>query len=685
MSIEHIGHESLNAGKNKINANFDELQTKANAAVSTSNAAKTTADTAKITADNVKAEFDQVIIEGDSSVEAAAARVNADASHSYGNLKERLDTEYNAVNAHLAEKANQADMNVKFGSMGSTKTFKGSCLNSALPISGMAVDDYWFVSDLNTNKAWNGTSWVDIGNVLKIGNGTIVKSYLSFPIIDGVPSINLFNKMNVTNGYYISPASGNSVANAAYCASENIPVTAGTAYMLDSPDQGVWRNSANVRISGFDGSTVWPQTAPIGAAYVQFSTPIANVNVRQLEVGSAKTTYAPFGSKIPDDSMSDALVINLEKTLKPYLRKDYLKSVRQHLDNAFVRTIIKLVGDSITAGQGGTGFSGTGDLIPGTSSHMNLTTGVCWANMLYDFVDNKYNKETYVAMNDENITITAPSTFAITYASLYKLQSYLLLNNTTNNGTGIEFSMYGDHFSVFYEGNPAGGVLAIYVDDVLVDTLDSYMVTLTRAQEKAITGLTLAEHTIKIVETNTKNASSGGKTVKIEALKIFKTAQVINWGISGIASASIWSGRATRITADDNFCMIQVGTNDRATYISPAATRSNLTAIIEYINDSTTVKPILMSANPSSVANDALGNFKMNDVDIAVGDVAERFGMPYISNYDAFMKYAENTGTALDSLVDSGGLHPNDLGYLVMYNNIARSIGLPILRDGITP
>lgn len=257
MSIEHIGHESLNAGKNKINANFDELQTKANAAVSTANTAKSTADTAKTTADNVKAEFDQVIIEGDSSVEAAAARVNADASHSYGNLKERLDTEYNAVNSQLADIPYQIDS--KIGTLGSNRIFKGSCLNSALPTTPTTQNDYWFISDLNTNKAWNGTAWVDIGNVLKIGDGSITPAKTNNQIPNTKNSNNLFVKANAVLGKYINKTTGIETVNAAY-GYVVLPVIAGEFFFvlnnISTNQEGAWFDSGGVYISAlFTGVT----------------------------------------------------------------------------------------------------------------------------------------------------------------------------------------------------------------------------------------------------------------------------------------------------------------------------------------------------------------------------------------------------------------------------------------------
>ena len=50
---------------------------------------------------------------------------------------------------------------------------------------------------------------------------------------------------------------------------------------------------------------------------------------------------------------------------------------------------IKIIGDSIAAGSGGTGYSCTGDVIYGT--YKENTNGHCWANSFRDFVKSKFN------------------------------------------------------------------------------------------------------------------------------------------------------------------------------------------------------------------------------------------------------------------------------------------------------
>ena len=90
-----------------------------------------------------------------------------------------------------------------------------------------------------------------------------------------------------------------------------------------------------------------------------------------------------------------------------------------------------------------------------------------------------------------------------------------------------------------------------------------------------------------------------------------------------------------------------------------------------------------MCATPVSVAMEAGKNFRMDDVDRVIAKVSARYGLPYISNYDAFLRYSKEANVTIDSLL-SDGLHPNDLGYKVLYQNICRHVGIPILRDDLS-
>ena len=69
----------------------------------------------------------------------------------------------------------------------------------------------------------------------------------------------------------------------------------------------------------------------------------------------------------------------------------------------------------------------------------------------------------------------------------------------------------------------------------------------------------------------------------------------------------------------------------------------------------------------------------MNDVDALYSKASVECGFAHISMYSAFVKYCEDKGVSIDSLL-ADGLHPNDNGYDVMFSlilnelNIAKSV-----------
>lgn len=84
-------------------------------------------------------------------------------------LSSQLET---IVQQELPVLASKSYVDTKIGNMGNSKTFKGSCLYTNLP-NVSDVNDYWYVTDRNTNYCWNGSGWIDIGDNYNLGNNTI--------------------------------------------------------------------------------------------------------------------------------------------------------------------------------------------------------------------------------------------------------------------------------------------------------------------------------------------------------------------------------------------------------------------------------------------------------------------------------------------------------------------------------
>ena len=488
---------------------------------------------------------------------------------------------------------------------------------------------------------------------------------------------NLFDKSLATTGYYVQNSSGLLVVNASYSASDFILVKAGTTYTVSPTyDQIAFYDKDKKYLSGVAGYQlgVTTFTVPVGAVYVRVTVLNTIKDTYQLEEGISATPFEKYVTSLDD-----------VEVLKNATVKKLKSNVDELIKNPFARTNIKLVGDSITAGYGGTGYSATGEVIGTTGYTANITTATCWANMLKSYLESKFNKDTLVEVSNPNLVIDAHYTsYTISTDTNTLLKWKLRLANNTSANLGVGFTFYGDHFSVIASKVASGGIVDVYVDDVKVGSIDTYNATVVYGTEYSFSGLTLGEHVVKIVETNTKNASATDKLVYIEAFKIPNNVIVSNYGISGRNSAEIYGFRTQIIKNTDDIVIMQLGTNDRHTCIDTAILKAYQRQLIQYAQ-SLGCEVVVMSANPVSIANDTdvVRNFRMVDVDIAVKQLANEFGLKMISNYDHFIKYCELKNITIDSLL-ADGLHPNDAGYDVMFRNIMRELNLSIVRDGIS-
>ena len=207
-------------------------------------------------------------------------------------------TDYTSrVDTQLEQKADLTYVDTKIGNMGNTKTFKGSCMFSELPTEAN-IDDYWYVSDKSTNYCWNGTIWVDIGYNLNIGDGTITTSKLAFTPVIGIKSKNLFNKNNVTSGYYIDYRTGNLTPSTDYSASEFIMVESNTQYCKNTTHQFAFYDVNKTYISGINTDKVF--TTPNNCRYVRLSVKDSTLDILQFEKGSVPTDYVDFNYNLLD-------------------------------------------------------------------------------------------------------------------------------------------------------------------------------------------------------------------------------------------------------------------------------------------------------------------------------------------------------------------------------------------------
>lgn len=525
-----------------------------------------------------------------------------------------------------------------------------------------------------------------------------IKRSLKTTFVSGRPSTNLFDKSAVTEGHYVAPSNGNLVEHPDYCVTDFIPVIPGETYTVSHVNHPTYF-SISKRWKG-GGVSTNTFTVPEGVYFFRCSVENNNVDSFQMNLGDTLLPYEKYGVFLTPDAISDEVVSELKNKFDETNSED--KSInmscfdrlRNHLMNPFVKTQIKLLGDSITHGMGGTGFSATGGDIPGAVGKQNVLTATCWSNMLYHYINDNYNKDVEVSVLDERIKYNNPDdinkfVFDQTLVRLNGVSGYVLYYKYARH-TGyvavpnaVEFTFYGDHFSALYMEQKYSGIFEIYVDDIKMAEVDAYADTATHRKRADVTGLSLGEHTVRIAITGRKNESASAYQFNLCGLVIPKTAIVKPWGVSG-SSSKYPIDLPSIYEETDDFVIMQFGTNDRHMFYTPDFTCENLITATNNIKTATGADIILMASCPAAYqfeyGDDAVRYYHMWDVRNAVAKAAEHFGMPYVDNYDAFMKYADQHDMSFTELL-ADGLHPNDLGYKVMYENIMRTFGLPIVPD----
>ena len=419
-------------------------------------------------------------------------------------------------------------------------------------------------------------------------------------------------------------------------------------------------------------------------SFVRLSISDGSLPEFMLNKGSSLLPYEQYGGVLTIANFNDTLISELKSRMNEQTYEaNYFASMLEHLRNPFIKTQIKLVGDSITAGAGGTGFSPTGESIGGSSAKTNVLTATCWSNMLYHFVDDVFNKDTEVDLNANGVTRTSGNVVGLNIGGstqefpneyVYADNAYYTSGHATKTKM-ISFSFVGNHFSVRHRVGASYGMFSVSVDGQSISTVDCYAAS-TACIKTDFTGLSDGEHTVEIFDEATKNASATAGNLWFIGLVIPKKAIVKPWGVSG----SMTELPAGRVTSDDDFVIVMFGTNDRYTHLSPESTRTKLLEICRSIVNDFGAVPFLMAPPPIAQSQDTTRQdltyfYHANDVHDAVASVANALGVPYVDNYTALLDYAEMHNISPGDLL-ADGLHPNDRGYRAIYFNIMRTLGL---------
>lgn len=144
-----------------------------------------------------------------------------------------------------------------------------------------ANGDTYYIASTNTNYAWNGTGWRDIGNYF-LSDGSIstskIRDYAITPQkTDFIDIVNLIKGTNIKDGYYISKSTGEEKVNSNTCATGFINVLENVVYSIPSVYcQLAYYDSNKSYVSGNEYQTdnsnsCFNITIPEGAKYIRLS------------------------------------------------------------------------------------------------------------------------------------------------------------------------------------------------------------------------------------------------------------------------------------------------------------------------------------------------------------------------------------------------------------------------------
>ena len=209
---------------------------------------------------------------------------------------------------------------------------------------------------------------------------SIIESIENHTFKPALQSKNLFNKNTVTFGYYVDRQTGSIKTNKDYFASDFIKVEPNTLYRKTNSEQ----------FALYDENLIFiPPAAPVGseintypnAKYIKICGLLNTLDKTMLVKGDELGIYEPYKSLI---SLSQ---------IEPFTNTKTVKSIMSKLVMSENKLNVKLIGDSITHGEGGTGFKQDGELImniAGTTWNVN-TNGYCWANKFKNYLMQKFN------------------------------------------------------------------------------------------------------------------------------------------------------------------------------------------------------------------------------------------------------------------------------------------------------
>lgn len=135
----------------------------------------------------------------------------------------------------------------------------------------------------------------------------------------------------------------------------------------------------------------------------------------------------------------------------------------------------------------------------------------------------------------------------------------------------------------------------------------------------------------------------------------------------------------TLVSSSDDIVICMYGTNNRETLSSMS------TWIQSFINkcNKLGVDLIIMTPIPASVKNDAQYNAHIEDMCNTIKKLCIKNNVIFVDTNQIMLDYCEYRGIDISTLLVDG-VHPNDNGYLVVFNAVCKSLGITRKVTGAT-
>ena len=362
---------------------------------------------------------------------------------------------------------------------------------------------------------------------------------------------------------------------------------------------------------------------------------------------NTKKFYTPFFSTIVDSENNKDNNKNINNPLTAIL-SDFSK-----------KSYIKLLGDSITAGMGGTGFTysenGVGD------DKFATLDGYCFANQIIKNINAHYNNKILnLSPVDARISSSGNYTDQInvnSYERIYK------------NSSSMSFSCFSNYLKI--------RVYAIKSDRKFTLNVNGTSNVVTYSNDSvAKIDIDLSSY---LIENQTNDITiTFDEENWIDSIEVKQQIVCENQGLVGYSAKTFSPGSEAFnacVTGQEDLIIYQFGTNDRTRTVGELTSR--LSYLIQKTLEKGVENIILMCSCPSAQASDSDSDkISMHDVHECVKTVACKFNLLFIDNFNATQDYILHTGKTLVSLLPDT-LHPGDELYKVMYYNICNKLELP--------